>query len=146
MTAAVHGRYAQRVAHRGRVRVRGWALPVVVAVVASAAPAGAAIPVKTWSTGNGLASSPDSSVLFSALGTHLLATPVAPTAASYDVDTGGSGDVANDGDILRFHLPDWASLPPLRGHGSPVSEIALSKDGTRLAATGAATVRLHCTD
>jgi WD40 repeat protein len=255
-----------------------------------------AIPVKTWSTGIGLASSPDSSVLFSAVGTRFRATPVAATAASYDVDTGGmingrlavspsgaligiagpeytaqvrraadgallstlwdiqghtdfvwtvafspdekwiatgsgdtrirlwdtatgaggafltgagaavyalaftpdgsgiisadgkgdlrlwnvaagttttmtnvasgvadlavspdgsvvyvavasrSGGVANDGDVLRFHLPDWASLPPLRGHGSPVSEIALSKDGTRLAAAGAGTVRLDCTE
>jgi len=254
----------------------------------------AAIPVKSVSTGSWLASAPDSFVLYSVSGTHLLATPVASSAASYDVDTGGSfnlglamspsgafigipgpeytaqvrraangallstlwdiqghtdfvwavafspdekwiatgsddkrirlwdaatgaggafltgaragvsslaftpdgsaivsadesGDLrlwnvaagttstmtnvaggvtdlavspdgsvvyvsvgkrdgtgVNDGDILRFHLPDWASLPPLPGRGSTVYDIALSKDGTRLAAASGGTVRLYC--
>ena len=71
-----------------------------------------------------LALSPDGSIVYVALG----------TTTTY---------LAN-GDVKRFHLPDWAPLAPLHAHVGPIREIALSGDGARLASTGDNVVRVQC--
>jgi hypothetical protein len=84
LTAAVRGGYAQRVAHRGRVRARGWALPVVVAVVASAAPAGAEQPARvklTYQRGEGADGCPDASAIVAGVGARLGYEPFEDAAA-----------------------------------------------------------------
>jgi WD40 repeat protein len=71
-----------------------------------------------------LALSPDGSIAYVALG----------STSTY---------VAN-GDVLRFHLPDWVPLTTVHAHVGAISDLALSADGTRLASSGDGVVRVQC--
>jgi WD40 repeat protein len=69
---------------------------------------------------------------------------VSPDGNIVYVALGNTATFAANGDVQRFHLPDWAPLAPLHAHAGPIDEIALSGDGTRLASTGDGVVRVQC--
>jgi WD40 repeat protein len=71
-----------------------------------------------------LALSPDGTIAYVALGTTSTFTA--------------------NGDVQRFHLPDWAPLTSMHAHAGSIVQMALSGDGARLASSGDGVVRVQC--